>query len=60
MVAARGSDGGGRDDRPEGAPAKRPGEQEDPDQYVRVVERRPDGVVIRGAKFHNTGGINFA
>lgn len=29
-----------------------PGKQEDPDSYVRVVERRPDGVVIRGAKLH--------
>ena len=25
---------------------------------MHVVERRPDGVVIRGAKLHNTGGIN--
>lgn len=32
----------------------RPGEQPDPDQYLRVVERRPDGVVVRGAKLHNT------
>ncbi|MDQ6523460.1 4-hydroxyphenylacetate 3-hydroxylase N-terminal domain-containing protein [Nocardioides sp. LHD-245] len=29
-----------------------PSQQEDPDSYVRVVERRPDGVVIRGAKLH--------
>ena len=33
----------------------RPGEQWDPDSYVRVVERRPDGVVVRGAKLHITG-----
>ncbi|HEX3910417.1 MAG TPA: 4-hydroxyphenylacetate 3-hydroxylase N-terminal domain-containing protein [Solirubrobacteraceae bacterium] len=32
-----------------------PAKQEDPDAYVRVVERRPDGVVIRGAKLHITG-----
>lgn len=32
----------------------RPGEQVDPDQYVHVVERREDGVVVRGAKLHNT------
>jgi 4-hydroxybutyryl-CoA dehydratase / vinylacetyl-CoA-Delta-isomerase len=32
-----------------------PGKQEDPDAYVRVVERRDDGVVIRGAKLHITG-----
>lgn len=43
---------------PKGHRAKKPGDQEDPDQYVRVVERRADGVVIRGAKLHNTGGIN--
>lgn len=32
-----------------------PGDQPDPDQYLRIVERRPDGVVIRGAKLHITG-----
>jgi 4-hydroxybutyryl-CoA dehydratase/vinylacetyl-CoA-Delta-isomerase len=29
-----------------------PAKQADPDSYLRVVERRPDGVVIRGAKLH--------
>ena len=29
-----------------------PAKQSDPDAYLRVVERRPDGVVIRGAKLH--------
>jgi len=43
---------------PKGHRAKKPSEQADPDQFVHVVERRPDGVVIRGAKLHNTGGIN--
>lgn len=43
---------------PKGHRAKRPADQDDPDQFVRVVERREDGVVIRGAKLHNTGGIN--
>ena len=43
---------------PKGNRAKSPSQQDDPDQFVRVVERRPDGVVIRGAKLHNTGGIN--
>lgn len=37
---------------------KRPEEQSDPDLYVRVVETRPDGIVIRGAKAHQTGAIN--
>lgn len=32
----------------------RPSEQWDPDQYLHVVERRDDGVVVRGAKLHNT------
>ncbi|HEY6881267.1 MAG TPA: 4-hydroxyphenylacetate 3-hydroxylase N-terminal domain-containing protein [Polyangiales bacterium] len=43
---------------PKGDRSKRPSEQADPDQFVHVVEQRPDGVVIRGAKLHNTGGIN--
>ena len=32
-----------------------PGKQQDADAYVHVVERRNDGVVIRGAKLHITG-----
>ncbi len=32
--------------------SRRAGNQDDPDAYVRVVERRADGVVIRGAKLH--------
>lgn len=32
-----------------------PGKQSDPDAYTRVVERRADGVVIRGAKLHISG-----
>ena len=32
-----------------------PAKQEDPDAYLRIVERRPDGIVIRGAKLHITG-----
>jgi 4-hydroxybutyryl-CoA dehydratase / vinylacetyl-CoA-Delta-isomerase len=43
---------------PKGDRSKGPSEQTDPDQYVRVVERRPDGVVIRGAKLHMTGAVN--
>ena len=38
--------------------AKRPAEQADKDMYLRVVERRADGVVIRGAKAHQTGAVN--
>lgn len=32
--------------------SRRPSNQDDPDQYVRIVERRDDGIVIRGAKLH--------
>jgi len=32
--------------------SRRPSDQDDPDQYMRVVSQEPDGVVIRGAKLH--------
>ena len=32
--------------------SKSPIEQDDPDLYVRIVDRRPDGIVISGAKLH--------
>ena len=32
-----------------------PAQQADPDLYLRVVERRKDGIVVRGAKAHQTG-----
>jgi 4-hydroxybutyryl-CoA dehydratase/vinylacetyl-CoA-Delta-isomerase len=35
--------------------SKRPHEQTVPDSYVRIVERRPDGIVIRGTKAIVTG-----
>jgi 4-hydroxybutyryl-CoA dehydratase / vinylacetyl-CoA-Delta-isomerase len=35
-----------------------PVEQADPDMYVHVVERRKDGVVIKGAKASQTGAAN--
>lgn len=34
--------------------SKRPSEQ-DPDMYVHVVEKRSDGIVVRGAKQHQSG-----
>lgn len=34
----------------------RPGKG-DPDHYVRVAEKRPDGIVLRGAKIHQSGAI---
>jgi len=36
---------------------KRPHEQVDPDLYVRVVDVRDDGIVVRGAKVHTTQSI---
>ncbi|MDR3588634.1 MAG: 4-hydroxyphenylacetate 3-hydroxylase N-terminal domain-containing protein [Negativicutes bacterium] len=35
-----------------------PSEQEDKDMYLRVVERRTDGIVVRGAKAHQTGSLS--
>lgn len=43
---------------PKGDRGLAPHAQEDPDMYLRVVERRPDGIVVRGAKAHQTGAIN--
>lgn len=34
--------------------SKGPAEQADPDLYVRIVEKRPDGIVVRGAKLHTS------
>ncbi len=49
---------GGAMTDPKGDRSKRPREQHDPDLFVRVVERRPDGIVARGAKMHQTGAVN--
>ena len=43
---------------PKGDRGKRPKDQPDPDLFLRVVERKHDGVVVRGAKLHQTGMIN--
>lgn len=32
----------------------RPHQQADPDLYLRVVEKRKDGIIVRGAKAHNS------
>jgi len=39
---------------PKGDRALRPHQQSDPDLYLRVVEHRDDGIVVRGAKNHIT------
>lgn len=43
---------------PKGDRGLSPSQQVDPDLYLRVVERREDGVVVRGAKAHQTGICN--
>lgn len=36
----------------------KPSQQADPDLYLRIIERRGDGIVVRGAKAHQTGALN--
>ena len=43
---------------PKGDRGKAPHQQADPDMFMRVVEERPDGIVVRGAKCHQTGAVN--
>jgi 4-hydroxybutyryl-CoA dehydratase/vinylacetyl-CoA-Delta-isomerase len=43
---------------PKGDRSKAPCQQCDPDQFTRVVEKRDDGIIIRGAKAHQTGAAN--
>ena len=43
---------------PKGDRSLSPSKQPDPDMYLRVVERRKDGIIVRGAKAHQTGIIN--
>ena len=35
----------------------RPSEQEDPDMYLHVVDKNEEGIVVRGAKIHQTGSL---
>ena len=43
---------------PKGDRSLAPSQQSDPDMYLHVVERREDGIIVRGAKAHQTGYIN--
>lgn len=43
---------------PKGDRGAGPGGQIDEDLFVHVVEERDDGIVVRGAKCHQTGSIN--
>lgn len=43
---------------PKGNRSLAPHEQVDPDMFVHIVKRLPDGIVVSGAKVHQTGSIN--
>lgn len=43
---------------PKGDRSKRPSEQHDPDLFLHVTRRVPEGIYVRGAKAHMTGGLN--
>ena len=43
---------------PKGDRGKAPHDQADPDMYLHIVEKREDGIIVRGAKAHQTGIIN--
>lgn len=43
---------------PKGDRGRAPHEQSDLDMFMRVVEERKDGIVVRGAKAHQTGAVN--
>jgi len=43
---------------PKGDRSLSPGRQADPDLFTRVVEKKKDGIVVRGAKAHQTGAVN--
>jgi len=43
---------------PKGDRSLSPSKQVDPDLFVHIVEKREDGIVVCGAKAHQTGAIN--
>ncbi|MDK2919639.1 MAG: 4-hydroxybutyryl-CoA dehydratase / vinylacetyl-CoA-Delta-isomerase [Candidatus Petromonas sp.] len=43
---------------PKGDRGLPPSKQADPDLFLRIVEKRDDGIVVRGAKVHQTGIVN--
>lgn len=38
--------------------SKRPKDQPDPDAFLHIVEEKNDGIIVRGAKIHQTGYLN--
>ena len=43
---------------PKGDRSKRPSKQTDPDQFLHIVDENDDGIIVRGAKIHQTGFLN--
>jgi 4-hydroxybutyryl-CoA dehydratase/vinylacetyl-CoA-Delta-isomerase len=43
---------------PKGDRGLAPHAQKDPDLFLRIKEKREDGIIVRGAKCHQTGSIN--
>lgn len=43
---------------PKGDRSLSPSAQADPDMFLHIVEKREDGIVVRGAKAHQTGIVN--
>ncbi|MDR0661716.1 MAG: 4-hydroxyphenylacetate 3-hydroxylase family protein [Prevotellaceae bacterium] len=43
---------------PKGDRSLSPSKQEDPDLYLHITKVREDGIVVRGAKAHQTGAVN--
>lgn len=43
---------------PKGDRSLGPSQQADPDLYLHMVEKKDSGIVVRGAKMHQTGAVN--
>jgi len=43
---------------PKGDRRLKPSQQADPDLFLHIVEKKVDGIVVRGAKLHQTGALN--
>jgi len=43
---------------PKGDRGLAPHQQKDPDMYLHIVEERKDGIIVKGAKCHQTGALN--
>jgi len=43
---------------PKGDRGLSPHKQSDPDQFLHVIDERKEGIVVRGAKAHQTGAVN--